>query len=1581
MGTPQTPALEEKMRLQDHLSLQQQQQQQSPAASQSRSPASGSNTEPTPSPSSPPADLHNPKPPPRYPGLPLLDYRLYHPALFDLSADKVTIKSSVPYLSTSADALVALVRQQATVPPKPQIHVVGRRGSSPTSGRVDFSIKLNLMALLVPEDPRQRMDYLRCVGPGEVAFRGGSKPSTVPEVEGDGGLEAWAARFVADGASVKQFVLERAVVNLDVDWLEGQIRSLVVGMRYPGTVAVSFPVTHSRVVVQNPDRVNKFITSVTGFFAGKRKYEVVKAVWPFATMPRGGEPGSRRCAVQSEEVWWREWKGSIRHAIATKRHGWVTNEDKLEALMEGTPSTTPENPSPSSPPHLWPRLDRLRALYDKAYPKWPPHVNLVYPFVRPESLAPAVEAIGAGLGAVSRRRKDGRMQMRLGGVGVFQHRRDNTIYLTAAGPEDGEKELERLRGLVLGALGANDGEDGKEKRGKGKKGYKMHLTVAQSEDVNCAAHKFLVEKVGLVPRVEWRVGELAVLVRERGAKGESVMRLWGTVGLDGRVERVEELGAFYDGLGAVRNEGTVEDEGEEGEEAAAERDQLQSGMPFYFEEETERWVSFAASTLETEREERTSLTVASYNVLAEFEWPASEARYPLLVKNILAENAEADVLVLQEVTDGFLSYLLGDEQIRDAYSFCSHGPPSQDDIEPLPNYLNIVVLSKTAFDWEYVSFHRKHKGAVVACFKDIGRFEGNRFLPVVLAAVHLSHGLTDGAVAAKKADIKRITGYLSEMYPKHPWILAGDFNVTTSSASIDAALKKKTISDLSATHLASLDKLFAEVKLDDAWRTAVADGDESDLDSDELNGEQGATWDPTANGMAAAMAAGGGNTRPQRYDRILVRGEGLLEVSKFNMFGFLTEQGDARGSDKFASDHWGIRCTLTVGSSADKAEGPSEEIASLVVPVHLKEAPEPLSQEGSVEEALIELGVIPSEEEASKRETALDLLKSVILDAPAAEIAGSRVQPAVVVVPVGSYALDVWTSSSDIDVLCIGPFSTNTFFALASQRLRKAAAQGIRILRRVKAHTGTMLEIEVHDIKMDLQYCPATSVAERWPAVLRTPPSDPIWSLSAPTLSKLKAIRDIDYLRRSIPDLATFRLAHRAIKTWAKSRGIYSARFGFLSGIQISILLARVHKLLAHNNPGTPPSAETLLATFFTHYAAFPFHTHLAFDPFFHRARIPYTRTTREPLAILGFFPPTLNTALAASIPSAQTLAAELRRASDALTTTSTIPSSWTAFLSAPAAAADFLAAHKTFVKLDVQYWGLGLARGAQLLGWVESRCVALLVDLQRRAPGVRGRMWPGRFVERAVGQRADHHDDDDDDDDEKEGENVRDFRGCYLVGLDKADPDMGKEELKIALGALQGVLARFEGQMRGDEKYFDARSCWLSAGVVNRAELGELEIDRREWGEYTPGDEEEEEEEEEEEQEQGSEEESGPASEEEEFWTGPSKKEKKKKGAAARRQIAVVDLRADKTKKFRTAADAMNRIRWDPELDSSDYVVGYEDRFTGAQEKELEAWKSEQTDEEFIPQHRILYFKRKSDGRKVWDRRTRFDELFGNVV
>ncbi|KAK3369039.1 hypothetical protein B0T24DRAFT_532335 [Lasiosphaeria ovina] len=289
---------------------------------------------PTPPPYSGPSTStpHEPRPqhkgPQRYPGLPLLDYRLYSPPLFILSADHTTIRSTAPYLSSNASALAALVRSQSTVPPKPQIHIVGKRGS-----KLDFDIKLNLMNLLVPEDMRQRMDYIRCVADGELAMRGGVKPSLEPEV-GDGGLDEWCRRFVEDSGSVKTFTLERVVANMDINWLEGQIRSMVASTGYKGLVTITFPVSHAKVVVQNPDKVNKFFTSVATLFAGKKKYEVAKAVWPFATH-KNGEPG-RRCIVQSEETWWREWKDPIRYAIATKREGWVTNEDKLEAIMEGT---------------------------------------------------------------------------------------------------------------------------------------------------------------------------------------------------------------------------------------------------------------------------------------------------------------------------------------------------------------------------------------------------------------------------------------------------------------------------------------------------------------------------------------------------------------------------------------------------------------------------------------------------------------------------------------------------------------------------------------------------------------------------------------------------------------------------------------------------------------------------------------------------------------------------------------------------------------------------------------------------------------------------------------------------------------------------------------------------------------------------------------------------------------------------------------------------------------------------------------------------------------------------------------------
>ncbi|KAH8889755.1 hypothetical protein GQ53DRAFT_191197 [Thozetella sp. PMI_491] len=1188
------------------------------------------------------------------------------------------------------------------------------------------------------------------------------------------------------------------------------------------------------------------------------------------------------------------------------------------------------------PREAWPTVDRLRELYDKAYEKWPPHVNLVYPFIRPELLRQAAASIES---VVSRTgpEETGKFRVSLDSADVFSHKHSNTIYVHDSNRERCSR-LSSLRTEILEDLGHKEGD------------YQMHMTIGQSEDASSSSHKFLLNKVSLLPPIEWDVDRLYILVRERlqvDSTMTSEMKIWGTVDLaTAQLSALDIPSSLYE-----RRKTAVADSD------TGEKDQLQTRPTYYYEAETEMWLPYAPEPSETADLPKT-LVVSSYNVLAEFEWPPSRSRYPLLLKNILSRRAAADILVLQEVTDDFLSHLLRDEQIHEAYDFVSHGPPDQSDVEPLPSLLNIVVLSRFPFEWEWVPFSRKHKGSVVAKFSEIGKWEDGQFFPLVVAGVHLSHGLTDGAVTAKKGEIQRILNYLSAQYPRNPWILAGDTNISTSSYSIDTALNKKAISSQTANYLSTIDNFFAERKLVDAWAFARFDlGEPSDGEYDEMfrkevfEGEQGATYDPSSNEVAAEVVGSGFNMRPQRYDRIMVKGEGVLAITRFNMLGFLKETVEGGLGPTYASDHWGVRCTMRVGE--EKGVKPSlGEISSLVVPVHLKKATGGFENANELRDVLSRLHVFPSQEDVKTRQEAFALLQSLVEDAVRNPLEGSGQQrrPALVVVPVGSYGLGVWTPSSDVDCLCIGPFGTHTFFAVVTQRLRRAEGDGVRIMRRVKANTGTMLELEVRGVKMDLQYCPATSIAEHWPEVLRTRPADPIWTLSTQTLLKLKAIRDLDYLRRSVPDLVKFRLAHRTIKTWAKSRGLYSARFGYLGGIHISILLARVCKLLARDGRSDPASVPDILATFFHHYASFDWKNEAAFDPFFHKTRLQYTRTTREPLAILGYFPPSLNTSHAASLPSVRTIAEEFKQA-DALL--SSPGAAWSALLGG-SGAVDFLSAYKSYIKIDAQFWGLSSMKGAGFIGWLESRCVLLLVDVNRRTPGIHARIWPARFVAA--------------EEDGEEPDTSRDYQGHYLVGLDKLDPTMGRDELKLAFGSLQTVLRRFEELIRGDEKYFDAKNCWMSASVVSQAELGELQVDRREWGGYTPG----EDESDEEEEEDAVADDDG--AERQDYV--PLSKKDRKHGAAD-----IVVPRLEPGKKFRTAADVMNRLRWDPELDSSDYIVGYLDRFVGPMERALDTWKLEQTDEEFIPQHRILSFKQRSTGKIVWERRTRKDEIFGSGV
>lgn len=975
--------------------------------------------------------------------------------------------------------------------------------------------------------------------------------------------------------------------------------------------------------------------------------------------------------------------------------------------------------------------------------------------------------------------------------------------------------------------------------------------------MNESWHQFLLQKARWLPKVEWSVDQLHILIREKSQAGGSEMKTWATVSLHaGSISRCESPKSFFNEL-----------------PTAVEK----SRTPYSYLGDGLWGRSSRVDYSSSASAEASNLAVSSYNVLAEFEYPTSQARYPLIVRNILSDSARADVLVLEEVTDDFLVFLLREPDIRDLFTFCSWGPPDQEDVQPLPSHNNIVVLSKHAFTWEHVPFHREHKGAVVAQFQTLGQWDDADFRPLILAAVHLTHGLKDGSVAAKKMELETILMYLDDTYPDNPTILTGDFNITTSSFTINQALEKKAVSPQSITYLRNIEETFAQSNFVDTWaELQIENGAASEADLDAaFEGEQGATYDPTTNALTAEIVGSGFNMRPQRYDRILVRADNYLKALKFNKFGFITEE-----IGKFASDHWGVRAILRIGPEAESPEAPST--AANITPVQLKTAKHLSETEDDLVGLLKQFRAIPSEEEIQQHAAAFKLLRETILEssAPTVSTETGRSSTPPVLVPVGSYGLGVWTSASDIDCLCIGPFSSSTFFSLATQRLRKAADKGVKVMRRVKAHTGTMLELEVNGVKIDLQYAPAGAIAAKWPDCLRLPASDPAWSLSAQTLNKLKPIRDLDYVRLSVPDIVKFRLAHRLVKTWAKRRGIYALKYGYLGGIPITVLLARIHKLLAHESAIV--SLSDLLATFFNHYAGFNWRSDVVFDPFFHK-QLNYRRTDREALAILGYAPPALNTCLAASVPTVRTIAEEFQRADKML---SEERMAWSRFLETDGSA-DFLKSYKSYIKINVHFWGGSLTKGRGLVGWLESRCVSLLVDLNRRLPDLHVRFWPARFVEAssAAGSTEDEQ---------------GDYEGFYLVGLDKLEGSTTDE--KTMQEKLVDVLRKFEDQIRGDPKYYDERTSWVEAGVIRRAALKPLQVDAREWGEYTIGDDEsDEEEDEEEEAAQGS-------SVYEDYQAVHSAA---KKGRATNQPRSVVVSKPAGAGKFRTASDVLNRLRW----------------------------------------------------------------------
>jgi hypothetical protein len=104
-------------------------------------------------------------------------------------------------------------------------------------------------------------------------------------------------------------------------------------------------------------------------------------------------------------------------------------------------------------------------------------------------------------------------------------------------------------------------------------------------------------------------------------------------------------------------------------------------------------------------------------------------------------------------------------------------------------------------------------------------------------------------------------------------------------------------------------------------------------------------------------------------------------------------------------------------------------------------------------------------------------------------------------------------------------------------------------------------------------------------------------------------------------------------------------------------------------------------------------------------------------MVVLGFYAPNSNIAHTATAPGLQLLAKAFQAADEQLSAPGMTWNTFFETLPGPNrnssllfGAAEFISSQNSFAKVDIQFWGRTLAKGKGLVGWVESRCISLVV-------------------------------------------------------------------------------------------------------------------------------------------------------------------------------------------------------------------------------------------------------------------------------
>ncbi|NXJ76044.1 PAPOG polymerase, partial [Trogon melanurus] len=173
----------------------------------------------------------------------------------------------------------------------------------------------------------------------------------------------------------------------------------------------------------------------------------------------------------------------------------------------------------------------------------------------------------------------------------------------------------------------------------------------------------------------------------------------------------------------------------------------------------------------------------------------------------------------------------------------------------------------------------------------------------------------------------------------------------------------------------------------------------------------------------------------------------------------------------------------------------------------------------------------------------------------------------------GSYKLGVHTKGADIDAVCVAPrhVERSDFFQSFFEKLKQQ--EEIKNLRAVEDAYVPVVKFEFDGIEIDLVFARLSmqTISDN----LDLGDDSRLRSLDIRCIRSLNGCRVTDEILHLVPNKDNFRLTLRAIKLWAKRRGIYSNMLGFLGGVSWAMLVARTCQLYPN------ALASTLVNKFF----------------------------------------------------------------------------------------------------------------------------------------------------------------------------------------------------------------------------------------------------------------------------------------------------------------------------------------------------------------------------------------------------------------